>query len=339
MKTLFYPEFERLEVADRPNPTVADDEVLLQVSACGICGSELEGFRKKSPRRQPPLIMGHEFCGVVREVGAKVPRQLVGRKVISNSINACNACKHCLAGRAHLCPNRQVFGMQRSGAFAEFVNVPACCLIEWPDSLPAEEACLAEPLGNGVHIFNLTKHLEPKAVLVIGAGPIGLMCQQVFQVMGQSEVMVADLNPQRLDVAKKLGAKRTINSRDEDLQRIVMQMTENMGVDLVVDAVGAGVTKKQSIAAARPGGAAVWIGLHENTITLDSFDITLPERQVMGTYGAKLDELKQAVELMRTKKIESASWTQIFPIEKSVEAFQRMLDAKGADIKAVIVPD
>jgi len=337
VKALFYPQFERLEVAERPMPRVGEDEALLRVAACGICGSELEAFRKKSPRRTPPLIMGHEFCGIVDDVGRNVSRDLIGRRFVSNSIISCGSCSLCQRGRAHLCHHRQVFGMQRNGAFAEFVNVPANCLIDWPQSLPAEQACLAEPLANGVHIYKLVEHLEPKTVLVIGAGPIGLMCQQVFQVLGGCEVMVSDLNPTRLDVARRLRAKLTIDGRTSDVVQEVMRQTENIGVDLVIDAVGAAITKRQSISTASSGGAAVWIGLHENTMTFDSYDITLPERQILGTYGASLDDLKQAVELMRQQRIDS-SWTQLFPMDNSVEAFQRMLQAKEGDIKAVIVP-
>jgi L-iditol 2-dehydrogenase len=112
--------------------------------------------------------MGHEFCGVREDTGAKV---------VSNSLVPCGECLRCRRGDTHLCGRRQIFGMHRLGAFAERVNVPARCLIPWPPNLPAEAACLAEPLANGVHIFNLIRSLAPRRVLVIGAGPIGLMCQ------------------------------------------------------------------------------------------------------------------------------------------------------------------
>ncbi|HYR57896.1 MAG TPA: alcohol dehydrogenase catalytic domain-containing protein, partial [Chthoniobacteraceae bacterium] len=264
MKTLLYPEFDRVEVAESAVPAVARGEVLLKVAACGICGSELEGFRKRSPRRPPPLVMGHEFCGVVAELGGGVANVSAGQKVVSNSLVSCGNCVRCQRGDTHLCAQRQIFGMHRPGAFAEFVSVPAQCLISWPDALPAEAACLAEPLGNGVHIVNLTRHLASRSVLVIGGGPIGLMTQQAFQAISGATVFVSDPVPARRDAATKLGAKRVIDPASEDVVKIARELTEGEGVDLVVDAVGGAATKQQSLAAARPGGAAVWIGLHEN---------------------------------------------------------------------------
>jgi len=338
MKTLFYPAHDTLTVADQPVPSIADDEVLLKVSACGICGSELEGFKNRSPRRTPPLVMGHEFCGVVDQVGRSVPRDLLGKKVVSNALVPCGNCVRCRRGDPHLCGQRQVFGMNRLGAFGEYVNVPARCLIAWPENLPARAACLAEPLANGVHIHHLTEHLRPRTVLVLGAGPIGLMCQQVMQVLGGASTFVSDLSPERLAVAQRLGAKRVIHARNEDAAAVCRELTEGEGVDLVIDAAGAAATKRQSIAAARPGGAAVWIGLHENEMTFNSFDITLAERTIIGSYAARIEDLREAVDLMRDGKVDVTSWTTPFPIEDSVSAFRRMLAARGNDIKAVIIP-
>jgi len=193
MKTLLYSAWDRIEVADRPRPSPEAGEVLLRVAACGLCGSELEAFKNHSPRRTPPLVLGHEFCGVIEGLGEGVGLRHAqsspgdglrpGRKVVSNSLVPCNQCVRCRRGDTHLCGKRQIFGMNRQGAFAEFVNVPADCLIPWPDNLPAEAACLAEPLANGVHVAELVAPLKPKTVLVIGAGPIGLMCQQAMQAM------------------------------------------------------------------------------------------------------------------------------------------------------------
>ena len=340
MKTLLYPAWDRIEVADRPRPSPAAGEVILRVAACGLCGSELEAFKNHSPRRTPPLVLGHEFCGVIEELGPGVRggEFRAGQKVVSNSLVPCNQCVRCRRGDTHLCGRRQIFGMNRQGAFAEFVTVPADCLIPWPENLPAEAACLAEPLANGVHVAELARALRPKIALVIGAGPIGLMCQQAIRAMLGAEVVVTDLNEDRLTVARARGAKAVIAGKSQDPVKAVQDMTGGEGADVVVDAVGAAATKQQSIAAARPGGAAVWIGLHENPMTLNSFDVTLPEKQVIGSYAATMAQMRKALELMSSGQVETASWVERFPIERGVEAFERMLKAKGRDIKAVIVP-
>jgi threonine dehydrogenase-like Zn-dependent dehydrogenase len=338
MRVLNYPEFDRLEVRDLDVTPLRPDEVRVQVAACGLCGSELETFKNHSPRRQPPLVMGHEFCGVIAETGSEVRDWKQGARVVSNSLVPCGRCVRCARGDTHLCAQRQIFGMHRPGAFAEFVNVPACCLIPWPENLPAEAAALAEPLANGIHVVNLTRHLPAATALVLGAGPIGLFCQQALQVLRGARVFVADLSPERLAIAKKLGAAGVINPREQDAAKVILAATGGEGADLVVDAVGASATKKTSLEALRPGGVTVWIGLHENTITLDSYNITLPEKQVLGTYAAKIEELQHALELMASGQVDALSWVQRFSLEDGVTAFHRMLAAKGADIKAVICP-
>jgi threonine dehydrogenase-like Zn-dependent dehydrogenase len=338
MRTLHYPAFDHLEIHDVDEVAPLPDEVKLKVAACGICGSELESYKNKSPRRPPPLVMGHEFCGTIAEVGAEVKDWQAGARVVSNSLVPGGKCVRCDRGDTHLCAHRQIFGMHRPGAFAEYVNVPARCLIPWPENLPAEAAALAEPMANGIHVVRVSKHLPANIALVIGAGPIGLFCQQALQVLRGSKVYVADLSPERLMVAKKLGAVRVINPREEDVTKIIMEATNGEGADLSVDAVGAGLTKRTSLDAIRPGGATVWIGLHENPMTFDSYNITLPEKQVLGTYAATIDELRQALDLMSAGKVDALSWVKQFSLVDGVTAFQRMLAAKGDDIKAVVCP-
>ena len=338
MRVLHYPAFDQLEIRDLDVAAPRPDEVRLKVAACGICGSELETFKNHSPRRLPPLVMGHEFCGTVAELGADVTNVKKGARVVSNSLVPCGQCVRCTRGDTHLCATRQIFGMHRPGAFAEYVNVPARCLIPWPENLPAEAASLAEPMANGIHIVNLTKNYPAATVLVIGAGPIGLFAQQALQVLRVSKVYVADFIPERLVVAKKLGAAGVINSREQDPVKVLQELTGGEGADIVVDAVGASVTKKTSLDALRPGGVTVWIGLHENALTFDSYNVTLPEKQILGTYAAKIEELAHALQLMASGRVDALSWVQRFPLEEGVTAFRRMLAAKGNDIKAVICP-
>ena len=338
MKTLLYPEYEQLEIAEQGEPQPAAAEVLLRVEACGICGSELEAFKKRSPRRVPPLVMGHEFCGIVEEVGTDVRQFSRGQRVVSHSLFGCGVCMQCARGNTHLCAQRQLFGMNRQGGFAELVCTPERCLVAWPESLPAAAASLAEPLANGVHVVGLTWQLIPNRVVIIGAGPIGLLCQQAFQCLTTAKTIVADLLQERLDVASKLGAQYIINSRHQDFLAEVEALTGGEGADVVVDAVGSGVSKQQALAATRSGGTTVWIGTHENTVTIDSYDVTLTERRVQGSYAASLDELKVAVNLLASGRVDALSWIKTFPLGEGVEAFRRMMAPQGDDIKAVLLP-
>jgi len=338
MKALLYPDFETLEVTELPKPEPVAGEVLVKVAACGLCGSELESYKSRSPRRKPPLVFGHEFCGTIESVGPGADVSAIGRSVVVNALIPCGQCVRCARGEEHLCADRQVFGMHRAGAFAEYVVAPAHVLLDWPEGMPAEAACLAEPLGNGVHMTRLTANRVRETVLVIGAGPIGLMAQQAFASLVGSRVWVADLDANRLEVATQLGAQGVVCSRTDDLVEAIRRETGGEGVDLVIDAVGAGVTKQQSLEACRPGGAVVWIGLHEDGMDLDSFQVTLPERTIYGTYAARLDDLSAALDLMQSGRVEVASWPTRYSLGDGVEAFNRMLRPGPEDFKAILMP-
>ncbi len=339
MRALSYADYGRLEMTETPVPVPQEGELLIRVAAAAICGSELDAFRSRSPRRPPPLILGHEFCGIVAEVGPGVADIAPGARVVCNAVISCGTCFECADGMTHLCADRQLFGMHRPGAFAEFVAAPRSSVIEWPETLPAEAACLAEPLANGIHMVDLTRHLPARNVLVIGAGPIGLMAQQAFQILRGSATVVSDLSPERRAVAESLGARRVVDPMVEDLGQVCREQTGGRGMDLVIDAVGSGATKAQSIDLVRPGGAAVWIGLHDNTVSLDTYGVTLMERQILGTYAATPEQLRQAVTLLAEKQVVTEPWIKRFPLARAVEAFERMLAAQGDDIKAVILPE
>lgn len=338
MNTLFYPAFDSLEIRTLPVPSPQPWEVLLRVAACGLCGSELETFKNHSPRRQPPLVMGHEFCGTVEAVGREVDSAFIGRRFVSNSVVPCGRCACCRRGNTHLCRDREIFGMHRNGAFAEYVAVPQEILIPWPDDITATQACLTEPLANGIHVVNLTRHLQIEKALVIGAGSIGLMCQQTLKVLRNIHVMVCDLSSGRLETAVRLGAEKVVCSGIGDVTSEVLDWTAGEGIDLVVDAAGSAATKRLSLAALRPGGAAVWIGLHDNATQLDTYDVTLQEKQVLGSYSAKNEELAHSLDLIRNKQVDVSSWVDIEPLQNSVEGFRRMLRPADGDIKAVFVP-
>ncbi|MCC5835634.1 MAG: alcohol dehydrogenase catalytic domain-containing protein [Opitutales bacterium] len=337
MKALLYPELDQLEFVALEQPTPTEDEVLIKVAACGICGSELETFKNQSPRRKPPLIMGHEFCGTIVSVGAQVDVWKAGDAVVAHAIVHCGDCDCCGRGDDHLCRNREVFGMHRPGAFAGYVCVPQKVLLPWPSNLAAAEACLAEPLANGVHVADLLKPYAPAKCLVVGAGPIGLMCLQALRVSLGAEVCVSDLSEERLEVARRLGAARTL--QPDCVEASVDEWSAGEGLDCIVDAVGSAATKRQSLSLLRPGGVAVWLGLHQDRIELDSYGLTLPEVAVLGSYSARLDELRVALGWMAKGRVDVRSWVDIYPLADGVHAFRRMMDAQGEAIKAVLTPE
>lgn len=339
MKALVYPEWDRVEVRDVPEPSPKAGEVLVRVAAAGICGSELEGFATRSPRRTPPLIMGHEFCGEVVSVGAGIEGYRAGDRVVVNSVISCGRCEDCREGEPHLCPAREVFGMKRPGGFAELCAVPASTLLPLPEEVSPLQGALVEPLANGVHALSLVSRRFPETVLVIGAGTIGLMVLQVARAMGAMRLVAADTNDHRLRIAHRLGAELALNPARDDLVAAVREFSRGRGSDVVVDAVGASETRRAAVAAARPGGEVVWIGLHEDRTEVSGFDVVLGERRIAGSYAVTPRDLQTAIALFAHGRVETAPWAKPFPLAEGARVFRELVEAPPSDyVKALLLP-
>lgn len=335
MKALVYPEWGRLDIQEVPAPVLGDGEVLIRVSTCGICGSELESFRRRSPRRQPPLIMGHEFCGWVEASRNTREKWDPGKPVIAHALVHCGECLPCRRGDTNLCLDRQVFGMQRPGAFAEYVAVPERVLIPWPENVSSELAVFAEPLANGINAMRQGSAPRRSRVAVIGAGPIGLMCLLAAKRIHGSQVIVADRIPERLAAARSLGADATVNVREQELASALREHWNGPSAEYVIDAVGSSQTKTMSLEVTEPGGTAVWVGLHEDLIRLSTWEFTLHQKTVAGTYSGSMDDFRRAIELLSAAPFDIA-WASHFPLDQGREAFQAMLGSDGLNIKAIL---
>lgn len=335
MKALYYPEWERLEVRELPRPILENGEVVVRVSACGICGSELETFRTLSRRRTPPLVMGHEFCGVIEESCSTKRDWKIGSRVVVHAVIHCGQCALCLRGDTNLCLQRKVFGLHRPGAFAEYVAVPEQVLVPWPDGMPETTAIFAEPLANGINVMRQGSAARKSRVVIIGAGPIGLMCLFAAKQLHQSTVVVADRISERLAVARALGADRVINVLEGDLSQAVSSCWAGAGAEFVVDAVGSSTTKRLSIELAEPGGAIVWAGLHEDLLHLNSYSLTLQQKSVSGTYSGSMTDLETAIDLLASRDFDT-SWATSYPLREGETAFRSVLSSQGPNIKAIL---
>jgi threonine dehydrogenase-like Zn-dependent dehydrogenase len=334
MKALNYPDWGTLEVEDVPLPTLGDGDVLVRVSHCGICGSELGTFRSRSPRRAPPLIMGHEFCGWVEDSGNARNHWPKGTPVIAHALVHCGTCSACRRGDTNLCSDRQVFGMQRPGAFAEFIAVPERILVHWPENLSAISAVFAEPLANGVNAMRQTILGRKSRVIIIGAGPIGLMCLYAAKRLHHASVIISDRVPERLAVARTLGADLTVNVLEHDLYSAVQDYWRGEFGEHVIDAVGASETKRLSVDLTEPGGTTVWVGLHEDQMQFNSYSLTLHQKTLCGTYSGSMSDLESAVRLLEEHSFDT-SWISGFPLEQGFTAFKTMLHDES-NVKAIL---
>jgi threonine dehydrogenase-like Zn-dependent dehydrogenase len=335
MKALYYPAWGELEVRDVPIPTLIDGEVLVRVSNCGICGSELETFRDASKRRTPPLIMGHEFCGQVEEVNGTQVNGLKGRRVIAHALVHCGKCLACLRGDTNLCFRRQVLGMDRPGAFAEYVAVPERVLIPWPEDLPAATAVFTEPLANGINALRQGSNPRRSKVVVIGAGPLGLMCLFAANRLYRSSVVIADRIPERLDAALMLGADLTVHASHQNLETETLKFWAGERAEFVIDAVGSSETKLLSLDLVEPGGTIVWVGLHDDRIELNSYALTLGQKCVSGSYSGSMDDLRHAAQLLAAGAFETG-WATRYTLDEGEAGFRDMLRGEGNKIKAIL---
>lgn len=312
MKAMVYTAPLELQILDVPEPVPAAGEALLRVRSAGICGSELEGIRSKSPFRVPPLVMGHEF-------GAE--RVDNGDGVVVNPIVACSRCDLCLRGHANLCRFRSVVGIHRAGGFAELVAVPECNIYAKPNHMSWEQAALVEPLANAVHAWRLVADRAPARVGILGAGTIGLVMLLIAGARGALDVDVADLSPDRLAVATRLGA----SSVDKELTG---------EYDVVFDAVGAASTRRASVELLRPGGAAVWLGLHSEDPGFGGLGLVRMEKAVLGSFAYTDQDFRQALRMAETV---DASWVTSFPLEFGVQVFTELMQGRTDIIKAQLI--
>jgi len=343
LKALVYTGPYHFEYTDFPNPTVGDDEVLIRVKACGICGSDVQGATGKTGRRIPPLIMGHEAAGVVEDVGRNVKAFGRGDMVCFDSTVYCNRCGPCRQGQYNRCCKREVLGVstgnfKRHGAFAEYVAVPWWIVAKIPDNMSFVEAVFLEPLSIGMHAANRAPISCDDTVLVIGAGTIGLFILQAVRVKGAKRIIVCDVNRFRLDVAAKLGADVVIEPTGNDLVQTVLEQTQNRGADVSFEAVGYAKTFQSAVAATKIGGYIVAVGNVEKHVEIDLQQLVACEHTFVGSYASS-GEFPQGIELISSGKINVRPLiSDVVPLGDGAKAFERLLKAEENLLKIILEP-
>lgn len=322
-----------MRVEEVPEPAVEAGCVVLRPAAAGICGSEIEGYLGRMGNRTPPLIMGHEFAGTVTEVGAGVDAAWEGRRVAVNPLISCGECRLCRLGSQNLCRSRTLIGIQRPGAFAEYVNVPVGSLHELTPQTSFRAGALAEPLANGVHTIRLgVEGPDPvQSAVVLGAGTIGLLIAQAAALFEIPRVSVVEPREERRSLARELGADEVFGSLDEARRSLAGDGSE---VDLVVDAVGAGETRRGAVELVRPGGRVVLIGLHHNETDLPFHSFIRDQISLRGTFAYTPEDFELAIRWLSEGRAGIGELPEIEPLEYGPEAFERLV--KGADERVKI---
>jgi threonine dehydrogenase-like Zn-dependent dehydrogenase len=320
MKAIVWQGPERMTVEDVPEPSPPGrGELLLRPAAVGICGSEVEGYLGHMGNRTPPLVMGHEFAGVVVAAGEGAG-SLEGARVAVNPLSGCGECRLCRAGHSNVCKDRKLIGEHSAGAFADLVRVPASDVRPIPDAVPARVGALVEPLANGVHAVRLGLADGPvERAMVMGAGTIGLVTLQAALLSGIPFVGVVEPQAGRRERARSLGAHAVYGSEEE-----AREAAGEDGVDLTLDAVGAEATRRLALAVLRPAATAVCIGLAADDTTLGFHDLVRSQHRVQGSYAYTMDDFEQALDWLVSGRASLGELPDVQPLEEGPEAFARL---------------
>ncbi|MGE4633677.1 MAG: L-threonine 3-dehydrogenase [Planctomycetota bacterium] len=280
-----------LSLLEKPIPEMTPDGVRIRVLATSICGTDLHIYNWDAwaaSKVTAPLIVGHEFCGEVIEVGEKVTRFEPGDYVAAESHVFCDHCRPCRSGQRHICENEKIIGVQRDGAFAEQIVMPERCIWRTSEHLPPEIATLQEPLGNSVHA-TLAGEVSRRHVMVTGCGPTGLFAVAIAKTCGAASVMAVDVQGYRLNLARELGADQILNPLECDVVPEVYQATEGRGADVVLEMSGNEKAIEDGLRCLSRGGDFRFFGVPSDRISIDvARDIIFKGARVQGILGRKV---------------------------------------------------
>ena len=337
MKALVYVGPEKMEVQSLPDPKVGAGEVLLEISAAGICGSDIHGFLGHSERRKPGLVMGHETVARIAEIHPTVTGWRVSDRVSFNPLVSCRSCPACLEGRQNVCADWKLFGMDLlHGTYAEYVSVPACQLLSLSEAIAEPEAILVEPLAVVIHAFRVSVADTPRTMVIFGAGPIGALALVLAKLRGVPRVCVVDVNPERLAVARALGADLAVDGGRADALAQVRSWTQGRGADHVVEAVGVEATRRAAVAASSKGGRILFLGLAENDSALPWIEMTRNEQAVFTSFAYTPRDFEAAVRLVEARRFDLKPWTETRPLADGQAGFVKMAHGPGATLKLML---
>lgn len=338
MRALVYEGAWQMPLRQIADPQPGPGEVIVAVEAAGVCGSDVHGFTGTTGRRKPPLVMGHEFSGTVAAVGEGVTGHAPGDRVVVQPLLTCGVCDNCRAGLPNICLNRRGIGMNVDGAYADAVRVPQQLLYPLPDELDWEQGAMVEPLAVALRAANLTPIALGDTVVVIGAGPIGLLAMLTARLKGAGTVIVTDLSPHRLAMAERLGADLAINPKEADAVALVRGRTGGAGAHATIEAVGVGPTVEQSLALVRTGGHVTWIGNSQPRVELNMQEVVTRELTIRGTYGFA-EEFPRAIETLRAGRIDVAPLIErVAPLEEGPDLVHDLAEGSLDAVKVILKP-
>jgi L-iditol 2-dehydrogenase len=345
MKAVVYYAPGDIRVEEVPVPQAGAGQLRVKVDACAVCGTDLKSFKHGNPRIKAPLTIGHEFTGRVDTIGEGVTGFATGQRVVMATSISCGQCRYCRNGWRNLCVDLAPMGFSYPGGMAEYVVIPQRAIdndhvIRVPDSVPAEQAALAEPLSCAVNAVGQCHISQGDLVVVVGAGPMGLMNACVARAAGAGSIVMAEVSPLRLAQADRFGCDMLVDSDKEDLVERVKQATNGLGADVVIVAAPAVAPQETALDLVRKRGtvclfASLPVG--QSMLQLDSRKIHYGEVRVIGSSDSTGEHVREAVRLMATGSVPTAQLaTHTLPLSGIREAFDLMIS--GEALRVVLQP-
>jgi L-iditol 2-dehydrogenase len=326
MRALVYTAPNRVEIEERPRPLTSPGEEEIAIEVAGVCGSDLSGFLGHSALRRPGLVLGHELVGHRRD----------GRRVVANPLISCGRCNACISGAQNLCESWKLLGLGTTpGTFAEYVSLPSSQVYELPDSITAEQAILAEPLANIVHLLRIVSPPAFFRLAIVGAGTMGALGLLGALRIGARDVLAVDVNDLRLATMRKLGASAVVNAADpgalEEAQR-----DSKPGYDVVLDASGSAEARQTAFDLCRPGGQVVLLGMGAQRSEVNFVTSIRKEHRVVMSFAYTPVDFRRSLDLLIAGEIDLTPWTVRMPLEEGQSAMERMSGDPGVSLKMML---
>lgn len=330
-----------LKIEHIPIPKIGPQDILLKVKACGICHSDLHIMSGVTPLPNYPMTIGHEFAGLIQDVGSEVKDWKVGQRVCVYFLITCGNCFFCLTGRESLCLNRIGLGVHADGGYAEFVKVPDRCLVQLPENIPFDQgAILTDAVATPFHAIVKRSHMKPgDTVAIFGIGGLGVHAIQIAKINGAGKVIAVDVLDSAIERAKLLEADLAINGQREDPVKAIKDATGGLGADVVFEFVGTKKAIEQAMFSVRRGGRAVVSGIgDEKAHLLPPTIFARNEVEIVGSYAFEKMEIKKIVELVSRGVLDlSHSVTHHIPLEQANEGLRQLEEKRGDPVRVVIM--
>ncbi|KGE18767.1 zinc-dependent alcohol dehydrogenase [Paenibacillus wynnii] len=340
MKAAVLTDWEHIEVKDVPVPVLGEEEILIKVKYAGVCGSDVTIYKGKHPSAKTPVILGHEFTGVVEKINSSKRSDLkIGDRVVVEPLISCGECAACQEGNWHVCRSLKLLGIHTDGGFADYVKAPAAKVIKLKDSMSDRIAALTEPFAVGFHVNQRGGTKAGDKVLIIGGGPIGMVIGIVAKRCGADRVVFTELNEARIEIIKSFGFE-AINPSHEDVAALSAEITEEAGYDVVFEVSGsqAGLISATDLCAIR--GTVVFVGFPHKRPEADVLKTIFKELTLVGSRVYTFQDFTRTVRMLE-EIVESKQYdleriiSDTMPVEKAEEAIQKMI--RGENLGKILL--